>query len=135
MIKKLFKNSVIISILTILYVVFIHVFVNRNDVKGHLLTNYLLFHFLGVIPCVIMAVRVITYVEEIVWKKFLNIYNNTKSIFNYLIFFIYICLFGIGKFGAGIIPLLIMILIGLGPTMIGILIGNIILGNGFIFKI
>lgn len=137
--KKHIAWSIIIAILTVIYVALIHVFAVRNDEHGHLSLQYLLLHFIGVIPCGIMAVRIILCVEEAVWEWFCEKYGNYVDSHPFLypvIYCIHVVLFGVGGFrSAGVVPLLILIIMGMGPTMVGILTGNLILGNGWTFII
>lgn len=55
--------TIIMATLTVIYVVLIHVYVSRNDAHGHLSLLYLSLHFGCVIPCGLMAVRIIMFVE------------------------------------------------------------------------
>ncbi len=111
---------------------------DRNDARGHLSLLYLLLHFTGVIPCGIATVRILICVEESVWEWFCKKYGSyvDSHIFLYpIIYFIYVIIFGVGPRGGGIVPLTILVAVGMGPTMIGILIGNLLLGNGWTFII
>lgn len=134
-----FQKSIIIAVLTIIYTALIHIYVDRNDARGHLSLLYLLLHFVGVIPCAITAVTVIIYIEKAVWEWFCNKYGDYVDSHPFLypvIYFIYACLFGVGGYrSAGVIPLLVLIAIGMGPMMVGILIGNLILKNTLTFVI